>query len=543
MKFESKPRDAKLESKDSSHMSHQTNRRLMKSTFAVAFPTLISRILGYLRDMLQAYYLGTGRSADAFTMAYIIPNLLRRLTGEGAMTAAFVPVFTQLKKEKKREELWKFANTFFFDLTFIMVLLTLLGIALSPVLVKVIAPGFKNIQGKWELTTLLTQIMFPYIFLISLAALAMAILNSFHKFFVPAFTPVLFNLSIITAAVFLARKLEEPAFVFAGGVVLGGVFQLGFQLPFLWRKGMRFTFGLSFTNPAVRKVAKLMVPGIFGVGIYQINFAISRWLASFLEEGSVSSLYYASRVQELTLGLFSIALSIALLPTFSEQAAHRNIVGMKKTLNFSFKLISLVTIPAMIGLLVLHRPIIQVLYERGVFDARSTDMSSACLLFFALGLPFISGVKILAPAFYSLKDTKTPVVVAFFVMLIYIFLSLLLMRPLRVGGIALALSLASVFNFILLFSLLEKKIGKIKKKNLVISSLKSTFSAVVMGGSIWFFFRQFDFQNLEFLKQLAVLIAVIVAGALVYILFNLLFNHEDLKGLKDIFSRDKISEE
>jgi len=515
----------------------------MKSTFAVAFPTLISRILGYLRDMLQAYYLGTGRSADAFTMAYIIPNLLRRLTGEGAMTAAFVPVFTQLKKEKKREELWKFANTFFFDLTFIMVLLTLLGIALSPVLVKVIAPGFKNIQGKWELTTLLTQIMFPYIFLISLAALAMAILNSFHKFFVPAFTPVLFNLSIITAAVFLARKLEEPAFVFAGGVVLGGVFQLGFQLPFLWRKGMRFTFGLSFTNPAVRKVAKLMVPGIFGVGIYQINFAISRWLASFLEEGSVSSLYYASRVQELTLGLFSIALSIALLPTFSEQAAHRNIVGMKKTLNFSFKLISLVTIPAMIGLLVLHRPIIQVLYERGVFDARSTDMSSACLLFFALGLPFISGVKILAPAFYSLKDTKTPVVVAFFVMLIYIFLSLLLMRPLRVGGIALALSLASVFNFILLFSLLEKKIGKIKKKNLVISSLKSTFSAVVMGGSIWFFFRQFDFQNLEFLKQLAVLIAVIVAGALVYILFNLLFNHEDLKGLKDIFSRDKISEE
>lgn len=542
MKFESKPRDAKLESKDSSHMSHQTNRRLMKSTFAVAFPTLISRILGYLRDMLQAYYLGTGRSADAFTMAYIIPNLLRRLTGEGAMTAAFVPVFTQLKKEKKREELWKFANTFFFDLTFIMVLLTLLGIALSPVLVKVIAPGFKNIQGKWELTTLLTQIMFPYIFLISLAALAMAILNSFHKFFVPAFTPVLFNLSIITAAVFLARKLEEPAFVFAGGVVLGGVFQLGFQLPFLWRKGMRFTFGLSFTNPAVRKVAKLMVPGIFGVGIYQINFAISRWLASFLEEGSVSSLYYASRVQELTLGLFSIALSIALLPTFSEQAAHRNIVGMKKTLNFSFKLISLVTIPAMIGLLVLHRPIIQVLYERGVFDARSTDMSSACLLFFALGLPFISGVKILAPAFYSLKDTKTPVVVAFFVMLIYISLSLLLMRPLRVGGIALALSLASIFNFILLFSLLEKKIGKIKKKNLVISSLKSTFSAVVMGGSIWFFFRQFDFQNLEFLKQLAVLIAVIVAGALVYILFNLLFNHEDLKGLKDIFSRDKISE-
>ncbi len=516
------------------------NQRLVRSTFAVAAPTLISRIFGYIRDVMQAFYLGTGRGADAFYIAYIIPNLLRRLTGEGAMTAAFVPVFTQLRKEKSREELWKFANAFFFDLTLIMALLAVLGIVFSPLLVKIIAPGFGDVQGKWELTIFLTRIMFPYIFLISLAALAMAILNSFHKFFVPAFTPVLFNLAIICLAVLFARKAEEPAFVFAAGVVLGGVFQLAFQLPFLWRRGMRFKFSLSFSHPAVRKVAKLMVPGIFGAGIIQIIFAISRIIASFLEEGSVSSLYYASRVQELTLGLFSIALSIALLPTFSELAAHHDIQGMKKTLIFSFKLVFFVTIPAMVGLLVLNRPIIQVLFQRGVFDEQSTAMSASCLFFFSFGLPFISGVKILASAFHSLKDTKTPVIVAFFVMLSYISLSLILMKPLRVGGLALALSLSAVLNFFLLFILLEKKIGKIEKKKFSASVLKSAFSAAVMGGTVWFFMKHFDFHSLIFLEQLGILFSAIVIGMLVYLFMNLLFSHEDVRRLRDIFSRKRI---
>ena len=518
----------------------EKNRRLVRSTFAVAAPTLLSRILGFIRDMIQAFYLGTSRSGDAFTIAYVIPNLLRRLTGEGAMTAAFVPVFTQLKQEKSRKELWKFANAFFFDLTLIMAVLSVLGIILSPLLVKIIAPGFKGIKGKLELTIVLTKIMFPYIFLISLAALVMAILNSFHKFFVPAFTPVLFNLSIIGMALLFARGREEPAYVFAAGVVLGGIFQLAFQLPFLRQKGMRFKFNLSFSHPAVRQIGKLMVPGIFGVGIYQINFAISRMIASLLEEGSVASLYFASRVQEFTLGLFSIALSIALLPTFSDLAAHHDIIGMKRTLIFSLKLVFLITFPAMVGLLVLNRPIIQVLFQRGVFDVQSTTMIASCLFFFAFSLPFISGVKIIAPAFYSLKDTKTPVIVAFFVMLSYISLSLILMRPLRVGGIALALSLASVFNFLLLFLFLEKKIGKIEKKEIMTSTLKSAFSGIGMGLVVWVFIRSFEFHRLVFIRQLGVLLSAVLLGIVAYVLFNLFFNHQDLKNLRDIFSQDKI---
>jgi len=522
-------------------VEREKNRKLIRSTFAVAAPTFLSRIFGFLRDVIQAFYLGTSRSGDAFTIAYVIPNLLRRLTGEGAMTAAFVPVFTQLKKEKSKAELWKFANAFFFDLTLVMALLTVLGIVFSPLLVRIIAFGFKGIQGKWELTTMLTRLMFPYIFLISLAALAMAILNSFHKFFVPAFTPVLFNLSIIGAALLFAPRAKEPAFVFAGGVVLGGVLQLAFQLPWLWKQGMRFKFGLSFSHPAVRKVGKLMVPGIFGFGIYQINFAISRMIASLLEEGSVASLYFASRVQELTLGLFSIALSIALLPTLSDLAAEHDYKQMKKTLIFSFRLVFFITFPAMVGLLILNKPIIQVLFQRGVFNAQSTSMSASCLFFFAFGLPVISGVKILAPAFYSLKDTKTPVIVAFFVMISYIILSLILMAPLRVGGIALALSIASIINFSLLFYLLERKIGPLDKRAVFRSAVKSALGGAGMGIAVWFFIRSFDFEQLVFIQQVGVLVSAILLGIVTYLVLNLLFNHEDVKSLKDLFSRQKIS--
>lgn len=509
----------------------------------MTLPTALSRILGYFRDMLQAKFLGTGLGMDAFTIAYQIPNLLRRLTAEGAMTAAFIPVFTQERKEKSRQELWDFANVFFYDLTLILTVMTVLGIVFSPFLVKIISLGYGKIPGKWELTIVLTKIMFPYIFLISLAALAMAILNSFRKFFVPAFTPVLFNLAVIIAALLFAGESEEPAYIFAVGVVIGGVLQIAIQVPFLWRQGMRFRFGLSFSHPAVRKVARLMVPGIFGAGIYQINMFVSRMIATLLEEGSVSSLYYASRIEELTLGLFTIALSIALLPTLSELAAHKDIGGMKRTLDFSFRLIFFVTFPASVGLFVLSRPITQVLFERGAFNNQSTAMSSWCLLFFAFGLPFTSGVKILAPMFYSLKDTKTPVKVAVVVMVSYIGSSLLLMMPLRAGGIALALSLSSLLNCILLFYLLEKKIGKIEKKEMLLSAFKSSVAAAVMGGAIWFFIREFDFENLVFLQRFGVLAATILGGILVYLIMSLLFKHEDLKNLKEVFSKEKILRE
>jgi putative peptidoglycan lipid II flippase len=520
--------------------TQEGHKKLLRSTLAVSVPTLFSRIFGYLRDMIQAYYMGTGRSADAFTIAYIIPNLLRRLTAEGAMTAAFVPVFSRLKSKESRDELWKFANAFFFDLTVIMAGIVVLGMIFSPLLVKVIGVGFQDAQGKLDLTIALTRMMFPYIFLVSLSALAMAVLNSFHTFFVPALTPVLFNLAVITLAVCFAGRSQEPAYVFAAGVVAGGFLQLAFQLPFLWRKGMNFRFGLSFTHPAVKKVGRLMVPGVIGAGVYQINFALSRMIASLLPEGSVASLYYSSRVQELTLGLFSVALSIALLPTFSDLAASRDYPRMKTTLHFSFRTVSFITFPALVGLVVLNQPIIQVLYQRGQFDAASTVMTSNCLLYFALGLPFISGVKILAPAFYSLKDTRTPVIVASVVMVLYILLALVLMGPLQVGGIALALSISSVFNFLGLYYLMEKKIGPVDKSSFLPSVLKSMFAAVVMGAGVMWVFRFLEYQDADILGKIIRLAAGIVTGITIYFLLSLVINREDLRSLKNMFSRRDI---
>jgi putative peptidoglycan lipid II flippase len=261
-------------------MAHDDHKaRLIRSTAAVAGPTLVSRVLGYVRDLLQAYYLGTGDGADAFTIAFTIPNLFRRLTGEGAMTPAFVPTFTELKRGRDSRGLWAFGNVFFWDLALVMAAVTALGIFFAPGLVKVIAHGFGTVAGMWGLTIFMTRVMFPYLFFITLAALASGMLNSFGRFFVPASTPILFNIAVIAAVTAWAGGAREPALVFAAGVVIGGVLQLALQVPFLWKEGMRFTFGLSFRDPMVRRVARLMVPGIFGASVYQVNFALSRLIA------------------------------------------------------------------------------------------------------------------------------------------------------------------------------------------------------------------------------------------------------------------------
>jgi putative peptidoglycan lipid II flippase len=489
--------------------------RLIRSTAAVAAPTMVSRVLGYVRDLLQAYFLGTGNSADAFTIAYTIPNLFRRLTGEGAMTPAFVPTFTELKGGAERERLWRFANGFFWDLVLIMVVLTGLGILGAPGLVKIIA-GFGQVAGKWQLTILMTRLMFPYLFFITLAALASGILNSFGRFFVPASTPILFNLAVIIAVSRFARGAREPALVFAAGVVLGGVLQLALQVPFLWRAGMRFTFGLSFRDPLVRRVGRLMVPGIFGASVYQINFAISRMIASSLEKGSTSALYYASRIEELTLGLFTIALAAALLPAFSEHAAARDLDELKRTLAFSLKLTAVVSFPAAAGLMALNVPIIRTLFERGRFGPGSTAVSSACLLFFALGLPFVSGVKVIAPAFFSLKDTRTPVAIGLAVMAVNTGVSLLLMGPLRVGGLALSLSLSQLLNFVLLLVWLERKVGSTGAVRWAASAARSAAAAAVMGIALRLGWPLLRLDHAAFAVRAAALAGAIAAGMLLY---------------------------
>ncbi len=522
--------------------SDDRKARLIRSTAAVAAPTLVSRVLGYIRDLLQAYYLGTGTGADAFIIASTIPNLFRRLTGEGAMTPAFVPTFTELKGGSDGRRLWRFGNVFFWDLALIMAVMTGLGVLCAPGLVKVIAHGFGDVAGKWGLTIFMTRIMFPYLFFITLAALASGILNSFGRFFIPASTPILFNIVIIVAVTGWARDAREPALVFAAAVVIGGILQLALQVPFLWKEGMRFTFGLSFRDPMVRRVGRLMVPGIFGSSVYLINFALSRMIATSLEEGSASALYYASRIEELTLGLFSIALAAVLLPAFSEHVAARDIGELKKTLGFSLKLTAVVSFPAAAGLMALNVPIMRTLFERGQFGHGSTAVSSACLLFFAIGLPFVSGVKVVAPAFFSLKDTRTPVAIGIVVMFVNIAASLLLMNALRVGGLALALSFSQVLNFVLLLLWLERKVGSTGAAGLAAPVAKSAAAAALMGTALRLTWPLLHVDGAAFAVRAAALAGAIAAGIALYLGLVRLISPADLKSVLGLLKRAAVKE-
>jgi len=524
-------------------MEHDDRKtRLIRSTAAVAAPTMVSRILGYVRDLLQAYFLGTGTGADAFTIAFTIPNLFRRLTGEGAMTPAFIPTFTELKGGPDRKRLWRFANVFFWDLALVMAVTTVLGILFAPGLVKVIAFGFGDVAGKWGLTIFMTRVMFPYLFFITLAALASGILNSFGRFFVPASTSILFNVAIIAAVTGWARDARDPALVFAAGVVIGGILQLAIQVPFLWKEGMRFTFGVSFRDPTVRRVGRLMAPGIFGASVYQINFALSRMIASGLEEGSASALYYASRIEELTLGLFSIALAAALLPAFSEQVAARDIGELKKTLGFSLKLAAVVSFPAAAGLMALNAPIMRTLFERGRFDSGSTAVSSFCLLFFAIGLPFVSGVKVVAPAFFSLKDTRTPVAIGIIVMIVNTAASLFLMRSLRVGGLALSLSLSQMLNFVLLLVWLERKVGATGTGRWLVPAAKSAAAAAIMGVALRLAWPLLHVDGSDFVVRAAALAGSIAAGIVIYVGLIRLISPADLKSVVGLLRRAAVKE-
>jgi putative peptidoglycan lipid II flippase len=511
--------------------------RLIRSTAAVAGPTLVSRVLGYVRDLLQAYYLGTGHAADAFTIAYTIPNLFRRLTGEGALTPAFVPTFAGLRRAGDRARLWAFGRAAFWDLALVMAAVTAAGIVFAPGLVKVIAYGFGDVAGKWPLTIHMTRVMFPYLFFITLAALASGMLNACGRFLVPASTPILFNVAVIAAVAGWASGAREPALVFAAGVVIGGVLQLALQVPFLWREGLRFRFAPDFRDPDVRRVGRLMVPGVFGASVYQINFALSRMFASGLEKGSASALYYASRIEELTLGLFSIALAAALLPAFSEQVAARDLGELKRTLGFSLKLTALVSFPAAAGLMALNAPIMRTLFERGRFDPGSTALAGSCLLFFAVGLPFVSGVKVVAPAFFSLKDTRTPVLLGVAVMAVNAALSFALMGRLRAGGLALALSLSQVLNFGLLLVWLEKKIGPTGKAAWVPSAARAAAAAAAMGVLLRLAWPLLGVDGAALAARAAALAGAIAAGVLIYLGLLRLVSPADLKSVAGLLRR------
>jgi len=492
-------------------------KAIAKAAGIVGGATFLSRIFGFIRDMIVAQFFGAGMATDAFFVAFRIPNLLRRLVGEGALTASFIPVYSEYMSQRPPEEGRDFVRATFSVLVVFLFILTALGILLAPWIVEIMAHGFSQEPEKFKLTVFLTRLMFPYIFFIGLVALAMGILNSWKHFSAPALAPVLLNLSIILCALVFYRFLAEPILALAFGVLLGGIAQVAFQLPFLRNKGLVFGFRFEPSHPGVKRIAALMAPSVLGLAVTQLNVLVSTFLASYLPEGSISYLYYADRLLEFPMGIFAIAVATAVLPVMSKQAAQKNWTDLRETLSFALRLVFFVTLPAMIGLIVLRQPILNLLFQRGAFTAHSTEMTAQALLYYSLGLAGFAGVRIVVPAFYSLQDTKTPVKIAFVALIANAILGALLMGPLLHGGLALATSLAAGINFALLVYLLLRKMGRIGLGKIIRSFLKSLGASLLMGAVALIIYYQGDWQQGGVtLGKIGLLGAAIVGAIAVY---------------------------
>jgi putative peptidoglycan lipid II flippase len=505
------------------------NARVARAAGVVGLATMLSRIFGFIRDMVVAAFFGAGFATDAFFVAFRIPNLLRRLFAEGSLTISFVPVFTEYLKTRSREEALELANVSFTVLSIILVIVSVAGVLLSPLIVSVMAPGFVKTPDKYELTVFLTRIMFPYIFFISLVALCMGILNSLRHFASPALSPVILNIAMILAALFLRDFFKEPILALAVGVMIGGLLQLLFQLPFLSRLGVHLEPDLNFRHPGVKRIGFLMLPAVFGAAVYQINIFISTLLASFLPEGSVSYLYYADRLVELPLGVFAIAIGTAALPSFAEQATKGEIGEMKKTIAFSLRLMLFITIPAMIALIALRVPIISVLFERGEFDLRSTILTAQALLYYAVGLWAFSTIRVIVAAFYALQDTKTPVRIAIVALIVNTILSIILMFPLKHGGLALATSIASAVNVVTLSAILARRIGRFLDREFQMSVLKVFVASFIMWGAIEVCNHLLAWRDDgPFNERLITLAAAIVVGMVTFFIASYLLRSREM---------------
>ncbi len=468
------------------------NHSLVKAAGLIGIGTFASRILGFIRDMVLASLFGATAAADAFYVAFRIPSLLRELFAEGSMSAAFIPVFTEYHQRKTKPDAWELASAVFTTLLTIVTLITLLGIVAAPGLVWLLAPGFHADAHKLALATTLTRVMFPYLLFISLAALAMGILNSLRAFAAPAFSPLFLNVFIIGCALILSPIMSEPIVGVAIGVVAGGAAQFAMQLPGLTRRGFLFGWRWEPGHPGVRRIGQLMVPSLLGLSVTQVNLTVSTILASFFA-GGPTYLFYGMRLIQFPLGIFGVALATAILPTLSAQAARGARDELRATLGFGLRMIFFIIVPAMLGLILLRQPIVHLFFEHGTFTAHDTAETALAVLCYSLGLWAFGGVRIIVAAFYSLQDTKTPALSAAVAVGANVVFSLLLMSWLGAAGLALATALAAMVNGGILVAVLNRRLCGIEWSSVGRSSLRVLLASVplvvaclwVAGAQVW----------------------------------------------------------
>ena len=458
-------------------------RKLIRSTWGITAWTAVSRVAGFLRDATIARFLGASAASDAFYTALRIPNSFRAIVGEGGLPGAFVPMAKKVERERPGEE-GIYAGRVLVLLLLVLLGLTALGILFAGPIVALFAHGFKTTPGKFELTVRLTRWMFPYILLVSVAALLEAFLNAKGFFQLSAATPIAWNLAIVAAAWLLAPAGVSPVTALTVGVLIGGGLQVALQGPAVRRLGLRFS-GSPFRDAEVKRTALQIAPRLYGSGVGQLSFVVSSRTLAALGDAFVTYNFCAFRVVDFVLGGFVVSLTRTVLPSLSEQALEKDRSAYKATVAFALRLIGFVTIPSMVGLMLLAAPIVDVIFRRGRFGETDVAKTALAVVFFALGLYAAAGVKIATQAFYALHDTRTPVLVATFDLAVFWILCVALAGPMQHAGVALATAAGFWINFLALLALLRKRLGRIGGRAIFASLLRLALASLAMGAVVW----------------------------------------------------------
>ncbi|MCF8178581.1 MAG: murein biosynthesis integral membrane protein MurJ, partial [Sulfuritalea sp.] len=458
---------------------------LLRTLATVSSMTLLSRVLGFVRDFVIARSFGAGMMTDAFFVAFRLPNLLRRLFAEGAFSQAFVPILAEYRDRRSESETKTLVDRVGSVLFLILISVSALGMVLAPLLIAVTAPGFSTDAEKFQLTVELTRITFPYILFMSLVALSAGVLNTWSRFALPAFTPVLLNLSFIGMALFAAPWFDPPVLALAWAVFLGGALQLSIQIPALVKIGMLPRFDPVWRDEGVQRVLKLMAPAVLGVSVAQISLLINTVFASFLESGSVSWLYYADRLMEFPAGLLGAALGTILLPSLAKTHAKGQTEDFSALLDWGLRLTLMLTLPASLALAILAIPLLSTLFQYGAFTAIDVLRTREALVAYSIGLTGLILVKVLAPGFYARQDIRTPVKIALLTLVLTQMMNAAFIGWLKHAGLALSIGLASCFNAGMLWRGLRQRGVYQPRPGWSAFMLKLLVALVVLGGILW----------------------------------------------------------
>jgi putative peptidoglycan lipid II flippase len=469
---------------------HPTSSHLARSAGVIGIATMTSRVLGLIRDQVLAYFFGAGDAMDAFRIAFRLPNVLRDLFSEGALSAALVPTFTRALAGSDNKRVWHLASNVINLLLIVSALVVTAGIVFAEPLIRLYAGGFEQVPGKLALTVRLTRLMFPFVAVVGVAAVLMAMLNALHRFFIPALSPAMFNIATILCAVALVplfgRLGIEPIVAIAIGTLVGGLGQVLVQWPVARRAGFHYYAVFEMSNPWLREIRQLMVPGIVGLAAVQINLFINSWLAASLGTGAVSWLDYAFRLMYMPIGLFGISIATASLPGISGYAASQDDRGVRRAVSSALRMMLMLNVPATAGLVVLASPIVALIFEHGRFTAADTRATAAALVCYAPGLAGYSAVKLISPAFYALGNSRIPLAASAASVAVNIGLNLLLVGSMGHRGLALGTAIAALLNGGILIWFLSARLGGLENKRLLTALLKIAAAAIPMACAAFF---------------------------------------------------------